>query len=49
MEERFDLIVKNGQVVSDSGVKKLDVGVLDGKIRALESSLPQNATQVINA
>lgn len=48
MDEKFDLLVQNGKVVTHSRVRQSDIGVRRGKIVALEPTLPQNATQVID-
>ncbi len=47
--EKFDLLICNGEVVSDSGVSQRDIGVREGKIAAFAPRLPQHATQKIDA
>ncbi|OKP97296.1 allantoinase [Paenibacillus sp. P46E] len=50
MEESYELIIRNGDVVLPGEVRKLDVGVKDGKIAALGQGLRAAAeTTVIDA
>ncbi|MBW4085695.1 allantoinase [Paenibacillus sp. S150] len=50
MEESYELIIRNGDVVLPGEVRKLDVGVKDGKITALGLGLQAAAeTAVIDA
>ncbi|MCH8981729.1 amidohydrolase family protein, partial [candidate division KSB1 bacterium] len=50
MEDRaFDLIICNGTVVTDTGKKALDIGILDGKIAALQPNIHVDASQKIDA
>ncbi len=50
MEDRaFDLIICNGEVVTDTGKKALDIGILDGKIAALQPNIRVEASQKIDA
>jgi len=35
----FDLVIKNGNIVSSSSVSTMDIGIKDGKIAAIESAL----------
>ncbi len=48
-ENQFDLLIRNGQVVTHESTKKSDIGVKKGKIVALDTSLPVNASQTIDA
>ncbi|OQY27996.1 MAG: dihydropyrimidinase [Candidatus Cloacimonetes bacterium 4572_55] len=45
----FDLVVKNGDVVADSIVRKLDIGVKDGKIVALSPEITDRADKIIES
>jgi allantoinase len=45
----YDLIVRGGQVVLPEGVRRLDVGVLDGAVAALEPELSGDAAEEIDA
>ncbi|MCO7175033.1 allantoinase [Sporolactobacillus kofuensis] len=45
----YDLLIKNGDVVLAHEVKKLDIGIKDGKIAALGDLLEDQAEKVINA
>lgn len=50
MEDRaFDLIICNGEVVTDTGKKTLDIGILDGKIAALQPNISVEASRKIDA
>ncbi|WP_019912765.1 allantoinase [Paenibacillus sp. HW567] len=50
MKETYELIIKNGDVVLPGEVRKLDIGVKNGKIAALAENLPAGeATTVIDA
>jgi dihydroorotase len=44
----FDLVVAGGETVSDGAIRRLDVGVADGKIAAL-SETPLRGRQVLDA
>lgn len=46
--EKFDLLIKNGDVVTETGVRRLDVGVSTGKICALAPSFPQSALRLLD-
>ncbi|SDI79352.1 allantoinase AllB [Alteribacillus bidgolensis] len=46
---KYDLIIKNGNVVFDDEVRKIDVAVKDGKISAIAKNLDVETHQVINA
>jgi len=48
-KDKFDLVIRHGDVVFDTGVQRFDVGVRAGKICALAPSLPKNAQQVVDA
>lgn len=45
----YDLIIKNGVVVLPHEVKNVDIGIQDGKIVALSSSLQVASSSVYNA
>ncbi|MET1250256.1 allantoinase AllB [Sporolactobacillus sp. STCC-11] len=45
----YDLLIKNGDVVLSNEVKRLNVGVLNGKIAYLGESLSEQAKQIIDA
>src|SRR5437763_42185 len=45
----IDLIIRGGQVVTPAGIERLDVGVDDGTIVALDQSLGSNARETIEA
>lgn len=47
--ERYDLIVRDGSVVLPDGVKKVDVGIKDGKIAAIAAKLEGEAEHTYNA
>lgn len=50
MEQLFELIIVNGEVVLPGEVRRLDVGVREGKIAALGSGLPAGeSTRMIDA
>lgn len=50
MGERFDRIVRGAEVVTAQGVRRLDIGIRDGKIAALAAGLPAFAADnVIDA
>lgn len=45
---RFDTIIRNGTVVTDSETFKCDVGIIDGRIAAIETGLA-DAAEIIDA
>ena len=45
----FDLILRGGKVVGRDGVKLLDVGIANGKIAALQASLPGTTSEEVDA
>ena len=45
----FDKIIKNGKVVTPTGIVKADVGIKGEKIAAIAEELPSAGTEVINA
>ncbi len=47
--QSFDLVIRNGEVVTTAGKQRLDIGVSNGKITALAENLSQPAPQKINA
>ncbi|MFB9331052.1 allantoinase AllB [Paenibacillus aurantiacus] len=50
MGERFDLIIRGAEVVTSSDVRRLDIGIRDGRIAALEAGLSALAAdRVIDA
>ncbi|RFU65086.1 allantoinase AllB [Peribacillus glennii] len=46
---KYDLIIRNGNVVFDDGVRKVDVAVKDGRISAIAEKLEAEALQFVNA
>lgn len=46
---KYDMLIANAQIAAKSGVKQCAIGVLNGKIAALESDLPNNANLIIDA
>ncbi len=50
MQERYDLIIKGGLVVGSKSIKRVDIGVKDGKISVLSPELKEeDAAEVIDA
>ena len=50
MSERFDLLFKNGLLITGSGIQRADLGVRGEKITAIAPDLPvENARRVIDA
>ena len=47
--KKYDLIVRNSKVVKCNEVKKLDIGVIDGKIAELSEEISGSAKEEINA
>ncbi len=47
--QKFDLLIRNGRVVTAEGERQLDIGVKGGKIVALEADLGGEARRVIDA
>lgn len=45
----YDLIIKGGDVVLHDGVKKVDIGVMDGKIACIANAISENAKETIDA
>ena len=50
--QKFDVIFKNGEIVTENGKEKADLGIIDGKISAIgslndEASVIQDATNLI--
>ncbi|WP_019241907.1 MULTISPECIES: allantoinase AllB [Bacillus] len=46
---KFDLIIKNGDVVLKDKVEQLDIGIKDGKIVEIAYNIQANANQIIDA
>jgi allantoinase len=46
---KYDLLIRNGSVVRESGVETLDVAIVDGKIAELAPEIPGNARETIDA
>lgn len=48
---KYDLIIKNGNIVSEHSVKKGDIGILNGKIVEVSPKIDETATtnEIINA
>lgn len=50
MPKQFDLVIKNGVVVTSGDVGPLDIAIKDGKIAHLAASIPEDAAErVIDA
>lgn len=49
MEDKFDLLVINGEVATERNFVKLDIGIRDGIIAALSPNLKRNADRVLDA
>src|SRR5512136_1365205 len=47
MDMNFDLLLKNGTVVTGDGIKKADVGVKGEKISAIQPDLPGEAAREV--
>ncbi len=45
----FDLIIRNGTIVSSSGLELLDIGIKNGKITHLEKSIKEKSKEEVNA
>ena len=45
MTEKYDLIIKNGQVMTPGGLFDADIGVANGKIIAIGSLLNDSAEE----
>ncbi|MBZ5753672.1 allantoinase AllB [Metabacillus rhizolycopersici] len=46
---KFDLVVKNGNVVLENSVEKLDIGILNGKIVEISNEIAEESIEVIDA
>ena len=50
MQEAYDLVIKNGMLVTGQGMKRADLGVRGERIAAVEECLPaEGAKRVIDA
>ncbi len=49
MKDKFDLLVVNGEVITERDSEKLDVGIRDARVVALSPSLKGNSDRVIDA
>lgn len=49
MSEIFDLVVKNGHIVTPGGVNEADIGVKDGRITAIGNFASEQAEEVFDA
>lgn len=47
--KEYDLIIKNGLIVLENEIKKMDIGILNGKITAIQECLEDSANRVIDA
>lgn len=45
----FDLVIKNGNVVLENSVEKLDIGILNGKIVEISNKIAEESIEVIDA
>ena len=48
MSDNYDLLLKNGEVVLPDGVSKVDIGVLNGKVKAIEQTSSSSAKQIVD-
>jgi dihydroorotase len=48
VSDNYDLLLKNGEVVLPDGVSKVDIGVLNGKIKAIEQTSSSSAKQIVD-
>ena len=48
MSDNYDLLLKNGEVVLPDGVSKVDIGVLNGKIKAIAQTSSSSAKQIVD-
>lgn len=46
---KYDLIVKNGNVVLEHSVEKVDLGIVDGKIHTISKQITDDAKETIDA
>jgi len=50
MTKEFDLVIKNGIVVTSGDIGQVDIAIKDGKIAHLAASIPDDsAAEVIDA
>ena len=49
MAEKFDLIIKNGQVMTPGGLVQTDIGVINGKIITIGSLSNDSAQETYDA
>lgn len=47
--QEFDLLIKNGEAALESGLQKLDIGIVGNKIASINSNLFQSADRIIEA
>ncbi len=45
----YDLIIKNGNVVLPDGLKRVEVGIRDGKISCIADRITENSKEIIDA
>lgn len=46
---KYDLVIKNGNVVLENSVEKLDIGILNGKIVEISNKIAEESIEVIDA
>jgi dihydroorotase len=49
MGESYDLLLKGATVVNQDGTGPRDIGVREGRIAAINKSLPENAAEIVDA
>lgn len=46
---KFDLVIKNGNVVIENTVEQLDIGILHGKIAEISKEITGESAEIIDA
>jgi allantoinase len=46
---KFDLVIKNGNVVLENSVEKLDIGILNGKITEISKNISEESAEIVDA
>lgn len=46
---KFDLVIKNGNVVFENTVEQLDIGILNGKIAEISKEIVGESAEIIDA
>ena len=47
--QKFDLLIQNGEVALESGLEKLDIGIVGNKIALIKFNLTQPADRIVDA